>query len=614
MTTLWWNNLLLYSVQIGMVVAAAAAVPALVGLRVPSARLAFWHAVLAACLLLPFVHPWRQQVISGDVSVSTTILAIGPVAAPAPAWSLSAVVLVALAAGVFLRLAWLVAGFRRLRRYRRESRPLAGVHLPVWPGQARSTVPQIRLAPGIASPVTFGALRPVILVPARFPALSSDAQTAILCHELLHVARRDWLITVAEELVRAVLWFHPAIWWLLSEIQLAREQAVDAAVVRLTRGREEYVDALLTIAGARLEPDLVPAPLFLRRRHLKQRVVSLFKEVRMSKAKLISALAAGLCILVAACWFAAGTFPLSAAPQVVNDAPGVSVDVGSAALLHRAGVPYPEGARAKRVEGTVTVEVQLDDSGNVIGVRTVAGPPELTSSTVQSVVQWHFAHDSAGATRQVTVAFRLPASQPPAPPAAAQGEATAKRLAEAAAGTPQAQPPSIEGRTVRSVSVAGLSQSLQEELLAKLPLHQGDTITADLLKRTAEAVNQFDEHLTMAAVPMSAGDAIIQIAAPGAAMQRIRVGGNVQQSKLVSQARPVYPTEAKAQRVQGKVSLLAVIAKDGRVQELQLLSGDPLLVESAFTAVKQWVYQTTLLNGQPVEVQTQIDINYTLSQ
>src|SRR5262245_12826202 len=125
-------------------------------------------------------------------------------------------------------------------------------------------------------------------------------QDAILCHEMLHVERRDWLFTLLEELVRAVFWFHPAIWWLLGEIQLAREQAVDREVVDRTQAREAYVDTLLAIAGAGAQPDLAPAPLFLRKRHLKQRVVSILKEVRMSRTKSISMLAASVGILVAA--------------------------------------------------------------------------------------------------------------------------------------------------------------------------------------------------------------------------------------------------------------------------------------------------------------------------
>jgi protein TonB len=96
--------------------------------------------------------------------------------------------------------------------------------------------------------------------------------------------------------------------------------------------------------------------------------------------------------------------------------------------------------------------------------------------------------------------------------------------------------------------------------------------------------------------------------------QRIRVGGNVQQAKLVRQPRPVYPPLAKQARIQGVVRLSAIISRDGTIQHLEVVSGHPLLIPSALEAVKQWVYQPTLLNGEPVEVVTQIDVNFTLSQ
>jgi protein TonB len=96
--------------------------------------------------------------------------------------------------------------------------------------------------------------------------------------------------------------------------------------------------------------------------------------------------------------------------------------------------------------------------------------------------------------------------------------------------------------------------------------------------------------------------------------QRIRVGGNVQSARLVRQPRPVYPPLAKQARISGVVKLGAIISKDGTIQHLEVISGHPLLVPAALEAVKQWVYQPTLLNGEPVEVQTQIDVNFTLSQ
>jgi len=95
--------------------------------------------------------------------------------------------------------------------------------------------------------------------------------------------------------------------------------------------------------------------------------------------------------------------------------------------------------------------------------------------------------------------------------------------------------------------------------------------------------------------------------------KRIRVGGQVQTAKLVNKVQPIYPALAKQARIQGTVRLQAVIAKDGSVVELQVLSGHPLLVQAALDAVRQWRYQPTLLNGEPVEVVTTIDVVFTLS-
>jgi protein TonB len=105
---------------------------------------------------------------------------------------------------------------------------------------------------------------------------------------------------------------------------------------------------------------------------------------------------------------------------------------------------------------------------------------------------------------------------------------------------------------------------------------------------------------------------VVKEAPKPVAPQRIRVGGNVQQAKLVNQPKPVYPPLAKQARIQGTVRFNAIIGRDGAIANLQVVSGHPLLVPSALEAVRQWKYQPTLLNGEPVEVVTQIDVNFTL--
>jgi len=93
---------------------------------------------------------------------------------------------------------------------------------------------------------------------------------------------------------------------------------------------------------------------------------------------------------------------------------------------------------------------------------------------------------------------------------------------------------------------------------------------------------------------------------------RIKLGGQVVAAKLVAQPQPVYPPLARQARIQGNVVLHAIIDKDGRVGELQVISGHPLLVQSALEAVKNWRYQPTQLNGDPVEVDTTITVSFVL--
>jgi len=95
---------------------------------------------------------------------------------------------------------------------------------------------------------------------------------------------------------------------------------------------------------------------------------------------------------------------------------------------------------------------------------------------------------------------------------------------------------------------------------------------------------------------------------------RIRVGGIVSAARLVYQPKPEYPQLARITRTEGAVEFEAVIGKDGTIEELKVLKGHPLLVKAALDAVRQWRYQPTLLNGEPIEVVTEITVNFKLAE
>jgi len=99
-----------------------------------------------------------------------------------------------------------------------------------------------------------------------------------------------------------------------------------------------------------------------------------------------------------------------------------------------------------------------------------------------------------------------------------------------------------------------------------------------------------------------------------APIKRIRVAARVVEANLIHDVTPTYPPEAGRARIEGSVVLLAVISKDGRVQDVRVESGLPILAQAAIDAVKQWRYRPYLLNGEPVEVDSRITINFTLSR
>jgi periplasmic protein TonB len=105
----------------------------------------------------------------------------------------------------------------------------------------------------------------------------------------------------------------------------------------------------------------------------------------------------------------------------------------------------------------------------------------------------------------------------------------------------------------------------------------------------------------------------IPVAAPKIAAQKVRVSSGVAQGLLIHQVTPKYPPLARQARIQGTVVLQAVIGKDGTVQNLHVLSGHPMLTQSAMDAVKQWRYKPYFVNGEPVEADTQINVNFNLS-
>ncbi|MBM3778832.1 MAG: TonB family protein [Acidimicrobiia bacterium] len=408
-------NLLLYSAQIACVTVLGGGLALLLRPGPPSLRHRFWQGLLAVCLLLPWLQG-RQPPPATMEHVDAAVLAWRPAdgppdfrfATPPPELDWSSTAGTILVAGGAARSAWLAVAWLRLRRLRRRGVAPGSFERSAVPAGGRRT--DIRLVPGLQQPITFGAWEPVVLLPDGFQALAPGVQQAVLCHELLHVERRDWLWLLAEEGVRTVFWFHPAIWWLVARIRGTREETVDRLVVQATGDRRTYVTALLAFAD---DAPPTPAPAFSRRSHLFRRIVLISQEAVMSRTRLFLALTTIAVALSAGAWYSVSALPLrQAASARISTSPG-PLELQAKTVTPENPVPrrtdavaprYPQRFAASGVYASLTLRVTLDATGRVAEIRPVradysnaragaTAPADTTpfvEAAVSAVNQWRY--------------------------------------------------------------------------------------------------------------------------------------------------------------------------------------------------------------------------------
>ena len=380
-------TLVLYSAQILVVIGAAAMASALLPLP-PRGHLAYWRGIVVLCLALGLVPAGVSTDPLGTGALVGTFTSSFAAVRENPASPLGLTFPLLLVAGVLGRMSWLAVGLWRLQRLRRDSAPA-----PVDAGLAalrRRLAPQaaFRSHGAVAQPVTFGWRRPVILLPRRLSELPDQARHAVVCHELLHVARGDWAWLLIEEATRTIFWFHPAMWWAIHQVQLGREQVVDDLVVQTTSARREYMDALVTLASPSAVRTGVP---FIHHRQLAARIAHLARRRRLSRAGLALRSAALLLVTLLAC---AGT--VSALPLPRQQSPDRTVYTAGDAVqlpkvLREVRPGYTPKAMEQRIEGTVLLECVVPTDGVPIDVAVVRSlDEELDDAAAVALGQWRF--------------------------------------------------------------------------------------------------------------------------------------------------------------------------------------------------------------------------------
>jgi beta-lactamase regulating signal transducer with metallopeptidase domain len=320
-------NLMYWSAQVALLVIVGAILVRLFQIQQPPVLLAVWRGLLVLSLALPVLQPWHKLALVGQssaVPLQTDVYGLALPSSVNSSWhvsmqEISLVCSVVILLGIAVRLTQLAMGLRKLREFRQRSTRIStstktGELLEAMRKRVDCTA-EFRLSEDVESPVTFGLREASILIPDEFLDMEPQLQSAIACHELLHVQRRDWAMHFVEETIRVVMWFHPAVLWLVAQGRLAREQVVDQQVLELTGARKPYLEALLRFATGRKRPSAVPAPPFLAERQLAQRVAAMLKEVRMSRTRLTVSLVVIAAVIGAAGVSAVWMFPLKAVAQ-----------------------------------------------------------------------------------------------------------------------------------------------------------------------------------------------------------------------------------------------------------------------------------------------------------
>jgi TonB family protein len=393
--TVWLSNLAAYSIQLAVLVATAAVVTSLMHLRRPRTAVAFWQALLVAALLLPLLQPWTGTTSDRIVSTLSFRTASGATPADTDNVSVARWLVIALATGVVMRLAWLGLGLFRLRQI--SSRAVRADQRSTLFADLTADLEadaELRVTDEVDGPATVGARPAVVLLPARALALPVAVQRAILCHELIHVRRRDWLYTLSEEFLCAVLWFHPAARVLVSRISLAREMLVDQATIAHTGNRRAYAEALLAFSNP--QPRLVAATPLIRRRHHAQRVALITEEVPMSRRRaalivVMTTLAVGVATTATIAQFPIATaVSAQSRPEVFKAGDGVSLP----RVLTEVKPQYTKEAMNAKIQGTVAVRTLVLASGEVGDVEVVRSLDDkygLDRNAVAAAKQWTFA-------------------------------------------------------------------------------------------------------------------------------------------------------------------------------------------------------------------------------
>jgi len=438
---------------------------------------------------------------------------------------------------------------------------------------------------GFTEPGVWGIRTPVLLLPQGMTKEMTDAELeSVVLHELIHVERRDNLIAALQRVLCHLLWFHPLVWLLDRKLLLERERVCDELVLGMHVDSSVYAASIVKVTRFCLDGKLAGASC-VTGPDLKRRLEMILKTTILARFTgwhwtLVGAAACSVLLF-----------------SIVAGYPPPSLFLTTTELKDATNAPM--------VRPRSTISFWPDDRHLEVGDKLKDAPevsmnmenqPGCPLIIVNASMRWlEFSGEAEGTLFGVQFGFEL--------------TNTTNRRVKSFVASPffpaREKLPSegrilmLLGRTIEPLGKLDMPKESPGLRLSERP----ESLTIRI-----EGV-EFEDGTSWGKVGRQRSNGTQS----GPGPSRVRVGGAVQSANLISQVAPVYPPLARQARLQGDVVLEAVIGREGDVTNLRVVSGHPLLVEAALTAARQWKYRPTLLNGQPVEVVSQVTVPFRLN-
>ncbi len=470
----------------------------------------------------------------------------------------------------------------------------------------------------VQAPTVIGWLRPVILIPAScLTGMSALQIEAVLAHELAHIRRHDYLVSVLQSAIEALLFYHPAVWWVSKQVRRERECCCDELAVAVGGDRLAYARALSILEERRsFYPEVALGAnggiLTIRiKRLLGYGGVSMASQwAAMAVLTVLIAGVGGCIVTMARAESGAGSGTASVASPMEQEPVTLSQNRSMAQASGGQGGDAATGQRLSAIDpapsGTAKTGGQPDMSCTYYGGVPYRGHGGTCEEDKAAAGRYSCrADDETRAVQsQIGCEWKVKRLQdwehknqdaqtnPNSEQFKKQMEDAQRQLQDA-----QINPNSPEFKKQ--------TQDAQQRLQVVQTKLNGEQFKKQIVQLLAQ--NTMIAQKSVGPAPVVGASQI-----PHGSAQQLQVPVGVIAGNLISKVDPVYPAIAKAAHVQGAVVLHATISKTGTVEELEVVSGPEMLRTSAMDAVRQWTYKPYLMNGQPTEVETTITVNYTL--